>query len=126
MALLVSVQSGPVDPIEDEAQADELYQMAYRMGILKKADRADGQVMTRLDIVRMLLDQAGYGPVAELQGIYRCGFADEASIPADYYGYAALAQGLKIVTGDGGGNFAPDREATRAEAVGMLYNFMKR
>lgn len=127
VALLVSAWDFAVDPAElDEEGVDRLYQNAYYMGILTRADRDEDKAMTRLDIVRMLLDQAGYGPVARLQGIYQCGFADAAEIPAAGLGYAALAQGLKIVSGDGGGNFAPNREATRAEAVGMLYNFMKR
>ena len=82
--------------------------------------------MTRGEVVRTLLDYGGYGAAAQIPGIFRCSFADEAAIPAEYYGYAAIAQGLGMVQGDGGGNFAAGRVATRIEAVVMLYQFMNR
>ena len=40
-----------------------------------------------------------------------------------YYGYAALAQGLGVIQGDGGA-FAAGRTATRAEAAAMIYNLL--
>ena len=127
VALLVSTWDLAVDPTGlDEQGVDQLYQSAYYAGILTKADRDEDRTMTRMDIVKMLLDYGGYGPVAKLQGIYKCGFADAADIPEADLGYAALAQGLGVVSGDGAGNFAAGREATRAEAVGMLYQFMSR
>ena len=96
------------------------------MGILTRAGRDDGRAVTRGEAVRLLLDSAGYGAVARLQGIFTCAFADRASIPDELMGYAALAQGFGIVDGDGGGRFAAGRTATRAEAAVMLYNFMSR
>lgn len=123
VALLVSVQRGATET----AEADALYRAAYQMGLLTKGEREDGKIMTRLDILRLLLDGTGYGKAAKLPGIYQCsGFADGESIPPADLGYAAIAQALGIVSGDGNGNFAPLREATRAEAVGMLYNLMSR
>ena len=81
------------------------------------------KILTRGETVKLLLDSAGYGPIARFQGIYRCSYADEASIPAAYYGYAALAQGLGVIQGDGGA-FAAGRTATRAEAAAMIYNLL--
>ncbi len=127
VALLVSTEQGPVDPAGlDEAGVDDLYRTAYRMGVLDKAQRDETGAVTRLDIVKLLLNGAGYGPVARLEGIYQVSFADGAAIPASDLGYAALAQGLGIVSGDGAGRFAPDRGATRAEAVSMLCRFLSR
>lgn len=127
VALLVSTEYGPVDPAGlDEAGVNDLYQSAYRMGVLDKTQRDEGKAVTRLDIVKLLLNGAGYGPVAKLEGIYKVSFADGAAIPAAALGYAALAQGLGIVSGDGAGNFAPGRGATRAEAVSMLCRFLER
>ena len=54
------------------------------------------------------------------------GFADDSQIPAACYGYVALAQGLGMVEGDGGGRFQPNAPATRAQAAVMLYNLMAR
>lgn len=110
----------------DDSGTDRIYELAYAMGILTKAERNDSAPVTRAQLVKLLLDSAGYGNIAGLEGIFKCGFADEASIPADCYGYAAVAQALGLVKGDKAGNFSPTRTATRAEAVSMLYNFMSR
>lgn len=124
VALLLSMQGYRYDPEDLEgAQADDLYRSAYRMGILTPEARSDDKILTRGETVKLLLDSAGYGPIARFQGIYRCSYADEASIPAAYYGYAALAQGLGVIQGDGGA-FAAGRTATRAEAAAMIYNLL--
>lgn len=125
VALLVSTDGYRYDPAEENA-ADRLYNMAYSMGILQKADRNESAEMTRAQLVKLLLDSAGYGNIAGLEGIFQCSFTDRDSISAEAYGYAAVAQGLGLVKGDKAGNFAPNRTATRAEAVSMLYNFMSR
>lgn len=127
VALLLSTRSGGMDPAAlSGEEIDGLYSRAYSYGLLKREDRDEAGVMTRGGLIKMLLDSGGYGDVAQLQGIFRCSFTDEGGIPAELYGYAALAQGLGIVSGDGAGSFAAGREATRAEAVSMLYRFMTR
>lgn len=125
MALLVSLD-GDLPDLQEEGAADRVYERAYSMGLLARGDREDGRLITRGEVVRTLLDYGGYGAAAQIPGIFRCSFADEAAIPAEYYGYAAIARGLGMVQGDGGGNFAAGRIATRIEAVVMLYQFMNR
>lgn len=125
VALLASAQGYRYLPDEEEG-ADNLYRYAYDAGLITAAQRNDSALMTRGETVKLLLDSAGYGEVAALKGIFRCAYSDEASIPAEYYGYAALAQGMGIVGGDGAGRFAAQRTATRLEAAVMLYNFMNR
>lgn len=125
VALLASAQGYRYLPGEKDA-ADALYRFAYDMGLLTAAQRRDDALLSRAETVKLLLDAAGYGAVASLEGIFKCGFADEAEIPAAYYGYAAIAQGLGMVSGDAAGRFAPNRTATRLEAAVMLYNFMNR
>ncbi len=105
-------------------QSDDLYSRAYSLGMLTRAERQDGHVMTRGETVRMLLQGAGFGPVARLQGIFTCAYADRDQIPAELLSWAALAQGLGMVSPEG--SFAADRAATRAEAAVMLYNLMSR
>lgn len=125
LCLLVSTNGYLYDPATtDKSAADYVYDMAYSMGFLKPAQRSDDKIITRGEMVKILLDGAGYGEVAGLSGIFRCSYKDESSIPAEYYGYAALAQGLGLVGGDSAGNFAAGRAATRAEAAAMLYNMM--
>ncbi len=124
VALLLSVRSYSFDPEQDDA--DALYQRAYDYGFLTPEEREDGKVLTRLELVKMVLDASGYGPVARLEGIYRCDYTDASEIPADSLGYAALAQGLSLVAGDDMGCFAPSRSATRVEAIAILYQYMNR
>lgn len=122
VALLASADGYRYDPETDKA--DDLYSHAYSLGMLKRSERQDERVMTRGETVRMLLDGAGFGPVARLQGIFTCSYADRDQIPAELLSWAALAQGLGMVSAEG--NFAADRAATRAEAAVMLYQLMSR
>lgn len=122
IALMLSVDGYRFKP--EDGSADDLYRYAYSMGILTAAERDDSKVLTRGETVRILLDCAGYGSTAKLQGIFTCSYTDKDSIPADLLGYAALAQGLGIVYA--GGSFAADSAVTRAQAATMLYNYMSR
>ena len=71
--------------------------------------------------MKALLDCGGFGEAARISGIFRCTFTD--SIPDDLYGYAAIAQGLQMVSGT---TFSAGHTATRAEALVMLYQLMSR
>lgn len=126
VALLVSTSGLTYDPAGDAAAADHLYESAYSLGILTKAERADAAVLTRAETVKLLLDCTGYREVASLSNIFLCSYGDAADIPAPYYGYAALAQGLGIVDGGKTARFDALRPATRAEAISMLFQFMSR
>ena len=123
IALLASVQGYLYRPDEPGA-ADALYDYAVARGLLERQERSDGAVLTRIQTVVLLLNAAGYGPIARLEGIFQTGFADDREIPAGDYGYAALAQGLGVVSGAPGSRLLPRAEATRAEAAVMLYNLM--
>lgn len=109
-----------------EGEVDSLYDYAIRRGLLKKEERQEDKALTRSEMVKLLLNSLGYGPVANLPGIFRCDFADAAQIPDADLGYAALAQGLGLISGDAAGNYAPARTALRCEAAAMLWKYMKR
>ena len=124
--LLASADGHTIDPDQGD-DTEWLYAYAIRRGILSEAERGqDDRLITRAEMVKMLLNSLGYSHVAQLPGIFRCGFADAAAIPEADLGYAAIAQGLGIVKGDSKGNFAPGRSATRCEAAYMLWLYMKR
>ncbi len=125
LALLVSTKGHLYRP-EEKGADDELYQLAYNMELLTKEERNHDAILTRARTVRFILDAAGYGPIASLEGIFRTSFADDTDIPTELYGYAALAQGLGVVSGVPGGRFLPNNNATRAEAAVMLYNLLAR
>ena len=102
-------------------QVEAAYAIAYDMGALEPQDREEGAVLSRGEVVRMLLDAAGYGPVARLEGIFTCAYTDREDIPAEELGYAALAQGLGLVQG----TYAGERTATRAEAAVLLCRLLE-
>lgn len=123
-ALLASTQGLAIDPDNlAEGDADRVYRTAYGMGALRREDRNDGKVLSRMDVICCLLNAGGYGPAARLQGIYRTDFSDAGDIPEDLLGYAALAQALKLA---GGGRLNPGQPATRTDAALMLFAFMER
>ncbi len=124
IALIASADGYFLDP-NGEGAADELYRWAYRQGLLTSDQRSDSRQVTRLELVKLLLDSFGLKAAANLQGIYRCGFTDADALGKDL-GYAALAQGFGMASGDSAGRFAPNRGASRAEAAVMLWNYMKR
>lgn len=124
IALLASTQGQVIDPDDPaEGDIDRVYRIACNMGALRREDRNDGKVLSRLDVIRCLLDAGGYGPAARLRGIYRVDYSDAADIPGDLLGYAALAQALRLAGGD---RLEPGRSTTRADAALMLFAFMER
>lgn len=123
VALIYSLQGAALEPEAVEGDGREnAYWSAYRLGLLRPAERDDGAVLTRADTVRMLLDAAGYGPAARLGGIYACDYTDRASIPAEGLGYAAMAQALGMASGA----YAGAKAATRGEAASMLCRVLER
>ncbi len=125
IVLLASANGYGYDPAEKE-NVDYLYEFAYRQGLLTRAEREENRELTRSELIKMLLNSEGYGPVAQLSGIFRCDFTDAGEIPEADLGYAALAQGLGIVEGDAQGRYAPRRPALRSEAAVVLWKYMKR
>lgn len=126
VALLASVDGYQFDPQEATKETlDGLYNHAYFLGLVTPETRDEDKPVTRGELVRLILDAAGYTRIAALQGIFRCDFADSAAISAGDLGYAALAQGLGLVKGGSDGAYAAERVATRAEAIAMLYQYMK-
>lgn len=106
----------------DEAR---LYSYAVNRGILAADEEAPDTPLTRELAVSYLLRAMEYGNFAEIEGIFRCDFADADAINPALYGYVAIAKGLGLVQGDGNGNFAPTREMTRGEAAVLIYNYLK-
>ena len=123
VALLASLEGYCIDPeTADESTRDTVYSVAYRMGILPRGTRDEGRAVTRGQAVKCLLDCAGYGPAARLQGIYTCTYSDAAAIPEADLGYAAIAQALGMVRG----SYQGDRTATRGELAAMLCRLLER
>ena len=86
------------DDVTDE-EKNNVYSTIYSMGGLTPEERHEDTVMTRGELVKLLLDCGGYRAIANLNGIFTVGYTDKDSIPAAEIGYAALAQGLGVVQG---------------------------
>ncbi|MBD5083937.1 MAG: S-layer homology domain-containing protein [Clostridiales bacterium] len=127
VALLASTQGVLIDPDNlADGDADRAYWAAYNMGALQRADRDDSRILSRIDVIKILLDAGGYGTAARLQGIYRTDFSDQADIPDSLLGYAALAQALNVAKGDTARRLNPNQSATHGDAAIMLLAFMQR
>lgn len=123
VALISSLRGAPLEPeaVEKDGRESAYYE-AYRLGLLRSSERRDDAVLSRADVIKMLLDASGYGPAARLGGIYTCGYADKSSIPEEGLGYAALAQALGLASG----TYAGSQTATRGEAASMLCRVLER
>ena len=123
VALLASLDGYRIDPeTADESTRDAAYSAAYRMGALARGTRDEDSAVTRGQAVKCLLDCAGYGPAARLQGIYTCAYSDAADIPEADLGYAAIAQALGMAQG----SYRGDQTATRGELASMLCRLLER
>ena len=123
VALLASLEGYRIAPENAEAWlVDAAYASAYRLGALQRGERDEVRAVTRGEVVQCLLNCAGYGPAARLQGIYTCTYSDAAAIPAKDLGYAAIAQALGMV----GGRYDGTRTATRGELAVMLCRLLER
>ena len=124
VALLASTRGMRLNPeTASKEERDAAYYNVYEMGALRREDRKEDAPVTRSTLVKCLLDSAGFAPVAKLEGIFACGYADSADIPADELGYAALAQGFGLVKNNRFDGGAP---ASRAMAAVMLLRLMQR
>lgn len=102
------------DDVTDE-ERNSVYSLIYGMGGLTPEERREDTVMTRGELVKLLLDCGGYRAVANLNGIFTVDYTDKADIPAADIGYAALAQGLGVVEGTYNA-----KETVRREAAAVL------
>lgn len=125
LVLLASTEGYVYHAMEEDA-ADRLYEFSYDLGLLTPEERNDSAILSRGTVVKMMLDAVGYGSIAQLEDIFQTSFTDKDSIPDALYGYAALSQGLGMVSGSADGQFQPNKDATRAQAAVMLYNLMAR
>ena len=92
------------------------------MGALTRSERNDNAALTRGQLVKILLNAAGFGDMARLNGIFTCAYSDKDRIPAEDLGYAAIAQALGLAEGV----YAGSQGTTRGEAAVMLCKLLNR
>ena len=63
VALLASTQGILIDPENPaEGDADQAYRAAYGMGVLRREERNDNQLLSQMDVIKFLLDAGATGP----------------------------------------------------------------
>ncbi len=125
LALLVSANGSYYD-LTNEDELNRLYQYAIQLGMIKREQRNPTALVTRMEVIKTILDMSTYGQAAKIPDIFTCTFTDAADIPAADRGYAAIAQGLGLVRGGTDGKLLPKTVATRGQLAIIFYNFMNR
>ncbi len=130
IALLAAILPEGMPIYEKQSgMTDEDYEMIYNLFITKdvieKAAVNYNAYVTRQEAVKYLLRSAGYKDVAELKGIFKMPFHDSDEISPELYGYVAIARGLKLISGSYG-YFEPQKNLTNADALIMVYNYLRR
>lgn len=101
---------------------DDLYKSALGYLSLDVSEEKEDKPITRLDAIKILLNNMGYKEFAQIKGIFNCPFTD---VSEEDKGYAAIAAGLKLVsTADR--LFYKDADLRRADAFIIIYNYMSR
>ncbi len=104
---------------------DNMYYYLIRENVITANEKNPEAAVSREDAVKYIIRSLKYNEVAEIKGIFKCPFADEAEIDPDLVGYVTIAYGMNIVNGSGG-KFMPKKTLTRAEAAVMIYNYLQR
>lgn len=105
------------------ADLENLYRYLVRQQILMQEEISPKSVVKRIDGISWLLSALGYGEFVKIPGIFRCPFGDVAE---QEQGVAAVAWGLKLVVGDGGGTFRPNMALRRGDAMMIVHNYMEK
>jgi hypothetical protein len=123
LALLISASGYRYNPQDKTGDLETLYERAYQLGILDKAQRNPTKLIDRTDLIKTILNMSGYGKAAVLNGIYTSKYTDQANIPAADLGYVAICQSLGLITDQ---EFLPKAIVTRQQTAEVLHNFMSR
>ncbi|MBQ9915203.1 MAG: S-layer homology domain-containing protein [Clostridia bacterium] len=100
---------------------EELYRYVIQRGILAENEKAPEATVNRISALRWLLLAMDYGKVLDMPEVFRQVFCDISGADTSV---AAIAYGLGLVRGDGE-HFYPDKNLTRAEALTIIYNYLK-
>ena len=120
--LLGAAYGNVVDGFDEDSLKREA---AYYGFISAEAWDPEAQV-TRMDVLKAILNASEYGKAAALSGAYYCSFNDESGVQPQDYGYVSIGQALGVVHGTPEGYFNAYGLCTRQDAAIMVYNFLCR
>ena len=96
----------------------------YPYTMMEENDSKTESFITRTQAVKYIIDAAGYYKIAQMPDIFITDFADNSELAREDVGFIAIARGLGFVQGSAN-TFRPYEKMTRAEAVTMVFNFIK-
>lgn len=106
---------------DNDRDTEDMYRELIRRGILSADEMNPEGGVTRYEGITYLIRMLGYGDFVKIPDIFRCPFAD---VTPEQTGVAAVAWGLKLVSGDGG-SFYPDNQLRRGDAMIILCNYLE-
>lgn len=121
IALLVSAfKSRKPIILSSNKDYDNEYFTARRENIIMPEEENPDEIITRELAVKYMIRAMELEEIASIPDIYICPFNDVVNLK----GHIAILNGLKIINGDGIGNFNPYNTLTRADAMIMIYNYL--
>lgn len=120
-ALLVSafVNHTPII-LKSGDELNRYYTMALGNDIIKEGDGEPAAALTREKAAVYMIRAMGAEKYAQLSDIFKPMFPDVT----ENVGYIGILAGMKVFRGDENGNFNPEKQLTRAEAVMTIYNYL--
>lgn len=107
---------------DNDRDTEDMYRELIRCGVLSADEMNPKGSVTRFEGISYLIRLLGYGEFVKIPDIFRCPFAD---VTSEQTAVAAVAWGLKLVSGDSG-SFYPDMQLRRGDAMIILYNYLER
>lgn len=120
-ALLVStfVNHSPII-LKSGDELNRYYTIALGNDIIKEGDGEPAAALTREKAAVYMIRAMGAEKYAQLTDIFKPMFPDVT----ENVGYIGILAGMKVFKGDENGNFNPEKQLTRAEAVMTIYNYL--
>lgn len=123
LILLMSINGDDIIVLKNNLeQANWVYRNSTQNDIISEDERDDDAAVTREEAAVYMIRAIGAENYAKYNDIYVTPFNDVT----ENKGYIALLSAMGVLSGDGNGNFNPNREMTRAESIIMVYNYLTR
>ncbi|MDF2586167.1 MAG: hypothetical protein K0S41_8 [Anaerocolumna sp.] len=105
---------------------DELTDILSKVGVYYNTDKykLPSTSVSRIEAAKFIIQILGYDNIANIKGLYSINFKDQSKISEEYLGYAALANGLKLITSDSNNEFKPNDNLTRAQVADLIVNML--
>ena len=113
-----------IPSVSNTTEYDTYYDTAIQKNILTEKQKSPEAIVTRQDAAKLIVRAMGMGYLAEVGNIYKLTFKDAEKIVNQYKGYAAIAEGLKIMSPISG-NFSGTTQLTRGQSASLIINYLK-